>query len=65
MEIYAKIGTGPQSRIRVKYKRSPPQLGDIIEFRSVPAIHREHWQRGIVDMIKDFPGYKLYYVARY
>lgn len=63
MEIYAKIGTGPQSRIRVKYKRLPPQVGDTIEFRSVPAIHRERWRRGTVDMIKDLYSYNLYYVA--
>ncbi len=64
MEIYAKIGTGPQCRIRVKYKRNPPKVGDIIEFRSVPNRPGERWERGIVDMIKDL-GYKLYYVVRH
>lgn len=62
MELYAKIGTGPQKKIRVGWKRNMPQVDDIIKFKMIPVGHGEKWKRGRVSMIRNL-GYQLYYIS--
>lgn len=64
MEIYAKIGTHPQSRIRVGWKRKLLQVGDIIKFKSIPLINGEKWKQAKIDEIK-YRGYLLYFLSLY
>ena len=62
MEIYAKIGTLPQRRIRVGWKRKPLEIGEVIKFKSVPIVHGEKWKTAIVHEIKEL-GHTLHYLS--
>ena len=63
MDIYAKIGTGPQVRIRVKSIRKIPTKDQCIEFKELPIRSGEKWKRGYVDGTKNVGGYILYYIS--
>ncbi len=62
MIIYAKIGTHSQCTIRVERKRNYPKVGDVIRFKSFPAVCGEKWRQAKVDKIKNI-GYRLCYLS--
>ena len=62
MNVYAKIGTGPQTPIRIKWIRKCPIKGQRIEFKFVPL--QSKWGQGIGDEVKNMNGYLLYFVSR-
>ena len=62
MEVYAKVGTGSQIKIRIRGLRKSPTKGKKIRFKNVFITYGE-WQTGIIDDIKDMNGYTLYYVS--
>ena len=65
MILYMKIGTGPASFYKVKYKRKPPPVGSRLLIRD------DDYQMGrytsvLVDEIKDLgEGLLLYYARRH
>ena len=64
MEIYAKIGTGPGTPIRVKSKRNLPQVDDFIYFKILPTLHACDWKRGVVKEIFDDKFQTIYMIDR-
>jgi len=66
MEVYAKVGTGPGSYIRVKSKRSPLGIGDHIYFKMIPIVHGCKWNSGIVREIREADvGLTMYMIERW
>jgi len=63
MEIYAKIGTGPGTPIRVKSKRKLPKLKDIIMFKKLPMLRGGDWTQGYIYDIKERGDEQIYFVS--
>lgn len=64
MVIYAKVGTHPQSRVKVKGKRNKPAVGERIKVKLDAHYSPQTWTEVIVDEIRDMGSYDLYFVSK-
>jgi hypothetical protein len=62
MVIYAKPGTHSARYMRVRYKRKPPKVNDLILAKDNNAERHAKWLRFNVCEIKEVGGAMLYYL---